>query len=112
MENMMAYCGLLCSDCNAYKATVSNDDELRKATAEEWGKMFSADIKPESINCLGCKSMEVRFSHCDVCQIRACGSEKKLGHCGECSQFGDCGMLEEILKHVPEARERLVKLKG
>lgn len=109
MEKMLAYCGLVCSDCNAYKATVNNDETLRKQTAGEWSKMFRVDIKTELINCLGCNS-DVRFSYCSMCQIRACSSERKYDTCAQCDSFG-CDKLEEILKHVPEARERLEKMR-
>ncbi|HBV99424.1 MAG: hypothetical protein JL50_13175 [Peptococcaceae bacterium BICA1-7] len=109
MEKMMAYCGLVCSDCNAYKATVNNDEALRKETAGEWSKMFGADIEVNQINCLGCKS-EVRFGYCGMCQIRACSTERKYDSCAQCDSFV-CDKLEEILKHVPEARERLEKMR-
>ncbi len=33
MDQMMAYCGIMCDECPAYKATVDNNDELRKKTA-------------------------------------------------------------------------------
>jgi uncharacterized CHY-type Zn-finger protein len=63
MDKNIACCGLDCNQCGAYIATVNNDNELRKKTAEEWSKQYNADIKAEDINCLGCKS-EVLFGHC------------------------------------------------
>ncbi|MBN2243467.1 MAG: DUF3795 domain-containing protein, partial [Acidobacteria bacterium] len=30
MEKMIAYCGLTCTDCDAFKATQNNDDKLRQ----------------------------------------------------------------------------------
>ncbi len=105
MNQMMAYCGIMCDECPAYKATVNNSDELRKNTAEHWSKIYNADIRPEQINCLGCRS-EVRFSHCGVCEVRACNLEKQLEHCGGCGSFS-CGKEDFILEHVPGARERL-----
>lgn len=107
MSEMMAFCGLLCDQCGAYKATVNNDDALRKKTAEEWSKMFNAEIKPEDVNCLGCMS-DVLFSHCSVCEIRACAIEKKKDDCGKCESFA-CGKVEGILKYDEAARERLGK---
>ena len=58
MKKIIAKCGLECTDCNAYKATVADDDDLRKKTAEEWSRMFKADIKAETINCLGCQQKD------------------------------------------------------
>lgn len=40
MNQMMAYCGIMCDECPAYKATVDNNDELRKKTAGQWSKML------------------------------------------------------------------------
>ncbi len=105
MNKMMSYCGLLCSECGAYKSTANNDDSLRKQTAEEWSRMYGAEIKAEDINCLGCKS-DVNFSYCGMCKVRVCNVEKNLNNCSECDSFS-CDNLEEILKHAPEVRERL-----
>jgi len=44
MKKMISHCGLICSDCNAYKATVNNDDKLKAQTAEEWSRMYGADF--------------------------------------------------------------------
>jgi len=74
LNQMMAYCGLMCDECPAYKATVNNNDELRKKTAGQWSKMFNTDILADQINCLGCRS-EVHFAHCGICKVRACNLE-------------------------------------
>ena len=107
MSEMLAYCGLLCNECLAYKATVNNDQEMREKTAESWSKMFGGDIKAEDINCMGCSS-DVLFSHCKVCEIRSCATEKALSNCGGCDSFA-CDKVEGILKHDTAARERLKK---
>ncbi len=105
----MAYCGIPCGECNAYKATVNNDDALRKQISEEWSKMYGADIKTGDVNCLGCKS-DVNFSYCGMCRIRACNIERNTGNCSECALFS-CDILEEVLNHAPEVRERLQQLR-
>lgn len=104
---MMAYCGLLCDQCGAYRATVANDDELRRQTSEEWSKMFGGNIDPKDINCTGCKS-NVLFGYCNSCEIRKCALEKKKDDCGKCESFA-CDKVEGILKHDEAARERLKK---
>lgn len=110
MNRMMAYCGIICEECPAYKATVNNNDELRKKTADRWSKMYNDDIRAEHINCLGCRS-ELRFSYCGVCEVRVCNLEKQLGHCGDCDAFS-CGKEDFILDHTPGARERLEAARG
>lgn len=107
MSEMMAYCGLLCSECLAYKATVADDMALRKETAEFWSEMYKSTIRPEDINCLGCDS-DVLIGHCKVCEVRACAREKAVENCGKCGSFA-CARVESILKHDDSARQRLRK---
>lgn len=109
MSDIIAYCGLLCNECPAYKATLHNDNELREETAKEWSKMNNADIKAEDINCLGCKS-DLVFGYCKVCEIRACSSGKSLETCAGCDSYG-CDKVEAVLQNAPDARERLEKLR-
>ncbi|WP_010246233.1 DUF3795 domain-containing protein [Acetivibrio cellulolyticus] len=109
MSDIIAYCGLLCNECPAYKATVHNDNELREMTAKEWRKMFNPDIKAEDVNCLGCKS-DLVFGYCKTCDIRACSSGKSLDTCAGCASYG-CDKLEEMLQYAPNAKERLDKLR-
>ena len=45
MNALISVCGLNCETCEARIATVNNDDELRKETAEKWQKMFNS-LKP------------------------------------------------------------------
>ncbi len=105
MSEIMAYCGLLCNNCLAYKATVADDMSMREKTAEQWSRMYNVEIKPEDINCLGCNS-DVLVGHCKVCEIRSCAREKGMENCGKCESFV-CSKVEGILKHDESARERL-----
>lgn len=105
MGEMMAYCGLLCNECPAYKATVADDMPMREETAEKWSAMYGTNIKPEQINCLGCDS-SVLFGHCSVCEIRSCAKEKSLKDCGKCEDFV-CKKVEGILNYDEGAKKRL-----
>lgn len=105
MSEMLAFCGILCSECSAYKATITNDQSLKEKTAEEWRRMFGADVQAKDINCLGCKS-DVLYGYCKSCEIRSCATGKELKHCGVCDSFS-CEKVEGILKHSPDCRERL-----
>ena len=51
----MAYCGLDCETCDARLATIRDDDELRKKTADLWTELNGVEITPAMINCLGCR---------------------------------------------------------
>ena len=39
-QRMIAYCGLDCSECEAYQATKKEDIEKLKAVAEKWSAHF------------------------------------------------------------------------
>ncbi len=47
--NLSAYCGLNCEECEAYKATINNDDELREKVAKEWSILNNVEIIKEMI---------------------------------------------------------------
>jgi hypothetical protein len=111
MAEMIANCGLVCSECPAYIATLKNDDGLRKKTAEEWSKMFHADIKAVDINCEGCLSQSKRlFSHCFECEIRKCCREKKVANCAGCPEF-PCQKISDFMAMVPQAKAKLEELR-
>ena len=55
MRDMIAYCGLDCEKCDAYLATINDDQALREKTAKLWSELNHAPILPEHINCQGCR---------------------------------------------------------
>ena len=85
MRKMVAFCGLHCSECRAYRATQNNDNAQRIKTAEIW-RQYGHLFKPEQINCTGCKSKgKLNFDYCNVCEIRKCGLEKNVKNCAYCN---------------------------
>jgi hypothetical protein len=112
LDRLIAYCGLDCAECPGYKATVANDDDLRRKTAEQWSKEFSAPIKPEDINCLGCTPKDgPKIGHCSVCEMRACGVSKGVSTCAACTEY-PCAKLEKFFAMVPTARATLDGLRA
>jgi hypothetical protein len=109
---MIAYCGLDCEKCIAYIATKTDDNKLRKATAQEWSKLFKTELKPEDINCTGCKGRGIKLYYCgNLCEIRKCATGKKLESCGLCDKY-PCEKLNFILNGSPEAKKNLDKVKN
>jgi hypothetical protein len=112
MGQMMACCGIPCSECGAFIATKNDDDEKRAETAREWSQQFSCDIKPEDINCDGCTSDGDRlFSHPKVCEIRKCARTKTIANCAYCDEY-PCEKLEELFNAFSLAKENLDKIRS
>jgi hypothetical protein len=108
MEKLISCCGLDCAKCDARIATVNNDDELRKATAQKWSVEYNAsDLTYTMINCTGCREEGVKFSHCSVCEIRNCVNAKGYETCGECSDMETCTIVSTIHRYVPYAADNL-----
>ncbi len=109
---MMAYCGIVCTECNAYIATKNDDNELRKKVASEWSQP-DWPVEQADINCKGCKSIdEVHFKFCSTCGVRACGSQRDVQTCAHCDDYG-CDTLEEFLKMTGETfREKLESIRS
>jgi hypothetical protein len=108
MNELIACCGINCSGCEARIATVNNDDELRKITAEKWREIYkSPDLRPEMINCTGCRPAGVKYNFCSRCEIRNCSTGKGFETCGECVEISNCSIVSVVHNIVPEAIENL-----
>ena len=108
MRDMIAYCGLDCEKCDAYLATVNDDQALREKTAKQWAELTNAPILPEDINCEGCRVSGRKTVYCDrLCPIRQCALKKGVTTCGDCPDFEDCQMVGQIITNNSAARENL-----
>ncbi len=107
MEEIVGVCGLVCSDCPAYIATVEDDASRRHATAKLWSEQYGAKISADDINCLGCHAPDDSvFSHPLTCAIRLCGRKKGVETCAHCDDY-PCKIIEEFFEVVPDARATL-----
>ncbi|MFA6506509.1 MAG: DUF3795 domain-containing protein [Treponemataceae bacterium] len=107
MEELIAYCGLDCVQCDARKATLTNDDALRAKTAANWSKEFSFAFTPAMINCTGCQADGAKVGHCGECEMRICGLAKGVKNCGVCAEYSTCAKIGDFLKLVPQAKTNL-----
>lgn len=108
MRKMIAYCGLDCEKCDAYLATVRDDQALREKTSKAWSALNHVPILPEHINCLGCRGEGIKTVFCDsLCEIRQCALQKGVETCGSCTGLEKCQTVGVILANNPEARNNL-----
>jgi hypothetical protein len=108
MKKMIAYCGLDCEKCDAYLATVNDDQALREKTAKLWSEMNHITILPEQINCEGCRADGVKTVFCQsLCKIRQCAMGKDFETCGDCPDMEGCQTIAMIHDTNQAARETL-----
>ncbi|MDR1695999.1 MAG: DUF3795 domain-containing protein [Endomicrobium sp.] len=106
-----AYCGLDCDSCDAFIATKNNDDALREKTAKSWSAMNNVEIKPEHINCTGCKSDGVKTFFCsNLCEIRKCNIERKADNCSSCDKY-PCEPENNVVTSSKDAKDFIESLK-
>lgn len=110
MKEMIAYCGLDCGKCDAYQATINNDETLREKTAKLWSELNHITILPEQINCQGCRTNGVKTVYCEsLCAIRQCALKKKVETCGGCPVMEKCKTVGAIISNNSEALNNLKK---
>ena len=108
MKNKIAYCGLNCEKCDAYLATIHDDQALREKTAKLWSELNQTPILPEQINCQGCRGDGAKTVFCELlCGIRQCALRKGVATCGDCEKLENCQTIGSIVYNNPEALENL-----
>ncbi len=108
MKCSIACCGLDCERCDAYIATVNDDDDLRRRVAEEWSELNNVEITPEMVNCVGCRAEGVKMIFCQsLCEIRKCCVGKGYETCGSCGDMESCGKVAMIIGNNEFARNNL-----
>ncbi len=104
MDQMIACCGLVCTNCPTYLATQANDDEARRKTVELYEKKFGFKLNLEDINCDGCLSVGGQLiGYCHSCEIRKCAKAKGVANCAACDQRA-CEKLRQFHEFSPDAK--------
>ncbi len=108
MAEMIAYCGLICTDCEAYIATQASDlDALERMAARAREEFNMPDATAATAMCDGCLSDSNRLcGYCFECRVRACAIEQGLANCAHCIDYG-CEKLEAFWQMAPAARATL-----
>ncbi len=109
-ERMIAYCGLVCTECPGFLATRANDIALARKTAAEWSKAFGVEVKVEHVWCDGCLVEGKKCAHCGECEIRACARGRAVPSCARCGDY-PCAQIEGFFAMAPMARGELEALR-
>ena len=111
MNKIIAYCGLVCTDCSAYIATQADDQAALEKVAAQWREEYNApNITVASVICDGCLDGGRKCGHCADCEIRACGVERGVINCAHCPQYA-CEKLEGFFGFAPDARALLDEIR-
>jgi hypothetical protein len=104
MQRMVAYCGLVCTECDSYKATQKGDRKALEELARKAKADYGVDTTADGCLCDGCLPERGRkIEYCAKCEIRACAVAKKLENCGHCSEYA-CDKLSAFLKMATKAK--------
>lgn len=109
MPDMTAYCGLDCRECDAYKATRAGDQEWKERLLRDWADR-RAEHALEDIECDGCKSARISGYCRELCSVRPCAMEKRVGTCAECGDY-PCRKLKEYLSTDPVAKTNIERIR-
>lgn len=108
MKDMIGFCGLDCEKCDAYIATMHDDQALREKTAKLWAELNNAPILPEHINCEGCRMSGAKTIFCEnMCSVRQCALKKGVTTCGDCPDLEKCPIVGAVIANNPSALENL-----
>ncbi len=111
MKQIIAPCGIDCSNCEVFIATQNDDASARKLLAEKFFSQHDKEIEPETIVCDGCPSQGRHLGFCSVCQIRVCAYGKGYATCAGCAGF-PCEKGQFIWKKNSQSLEKLKELQG
>jgi len=102
---VLAYCGINCNECPAYKGTVMTDIDLLEKVA---GSSWSGPPGASDWVCLGCPPADQGFlaKDCAACKIRACAIAKGAQTCAACGDFESCELIGDFILGVSEPRCR------
>ncbi len=89
MERMVAFCGLICTECEGYLATQANDwAALERLAAKVREEYNVPTVAAQDMLCDGCLSDPGRrCGYCAMCEIRACGAARGVANCGHCPDY-------------------------
>jgi len=93
-ERMVAYCGIVCTDCDAYIATQAEDMEALQEMAAKASGQLGIEMTAADGMCDGCKATTGRqIGYCHDCGVRSCAVQKHVETCAHCTDY-PCDVVE------------------
>ncbi len=103
MSELIAYCGLSCTNCAAYIATQENDTEKLTNLALEW---YGVENDATYCLCDGCTTEGRKNKWCNECKVHDCAKNHGVINCAYCDEYG-CETISNFFTHAPNAKENL-----
>ena len=101
-KQIIAYCGLICTECEAYTATQANDVAALMELAEKSSEFIGHTLTWEENQCDGCLSDGRQIGYCSQCAVRKCAVEHAVENCAYCPEYG-CDTLLTFFEMAPSA---------
>jgi hypothetical protein len=112
MTDMIAYCGIKCSECDAYLATQANDTLWQERLAEQWRRDYnSPEITAADVICDGCSVGARHGGYCSLCPVRACAVQRGVSTCAACTDY-PCEELTKFHSTTAHAKANLEALRA
>lgn len=108
-NEIIAVCGLNCSDCDIYKA--ADSPELAEGIVKWFKKNRNVKLNAMDIRCGGCRGKRDEHWSSDCWILKCCVDEKGLEYCSECDDF-PCDKLLEWSKESEGYARALNRLKS
>jgi hypothetical protein len=111
VKKMIAFCGLDCAQCEAYKATQAKDEAAKLEILARWQADFGGpDMTLDKVTCDGCSSERVG-GYCAECPVRVCAMAKGFKNCAYCDEIETCAILDGLIAVDASAKQSLLALR-
>jgi hypothetical protein len=112
MNELIAFCGLDCATCEAYRVTQAEDEPGKLALLEKWRVEYqSPEMEISAVTCDGCHATVRLGGYSSQCGVRACAIACGYQTCADCPDYA-CETLEAILSMAPQARSNLDSIRA
>lgn len=97
-------CGSNCLTCKTLRATLEDDDDLRKSEAAVLKEKNNINMHYSQMNCFGCTSGDRLDSCAANCPWQPCCKQNSVIRCNQCKKY-PCDKISELFNHMPEFAE-------